>query len=274
MKSTTIGERAQFASIALLVAEEAGAFVSAGYRTRPQADTKGQRTDLVTEYDRASESVLCARLASLAPGVPIVAEEAAVNVSLAERQGLVWYVDPLDGTTNFVHGHPFWSISVGLFDADEPIAGAVVAPALNLRWSGWVGEPGARPGEARRNGKRCTVSPTPHLEQALVATGFPADRTMAPANNFHSFMSVKHVARGVRRCGSAAIDLCMVADGTYDGYWERKLSIWDVAAGSAIVLAGGGQVTALDGGTPRYHVGHIVASNTLVHTELVEAINA
>jgi len=211
----------------------------------------------------------------------VIGEERSLTSStVAERKGLVWYVDPLDGTTNFVHGHPFWSISVGLFDSDEPIAGAVVAPSLGLRWTGWVGDPEgslgrpAKLGEARRNGHRCVVSGTPHLEQALVATGFPPIRTLAPANNFHSFMSVKHVARGVRRCGSAAIDLCMVADGTYDAYWERKLSIWDVAAGSAIVLAARGHVTSLDGGAPNYHVGHVVASNNLIHEELVEAINA
>jgi myo-inositol-1(or 4)-monophosphatase len=281
MKSTTTGERSQFAAIALLVAEEAGALVSAGYRSRPVASAKSHIADLVTEFDRASEDILAARLGSLAPGIPVVGEERSeIEMAVFDRHGLVWYVDPLDGTTNFIHGHPCWSISVGLFDAGEPIAGAVVAPALGLRWSGWVGDPAnvsgrpARLGEARRNGKPCTVSPTPHLEQALVSTGFPPGRTMAPHNNFHSFMSVTHVARGVRRCGSAAIDLCMVADGTYDGYWERKLSIWDVAAGGAVVLAARGQVTALDGGAPNYHVGHIVASNGLVHAELVEAINA
>ncbi len=280
MKSTTTGERAQFAAIAQLVAEEAGALVSAGFRSRPPVESKG-RADLVTEFDRASEDMLTQRLGSLAPGIPVVGEERGEGFSpMALRGGLVWYVDPLDGTTNFVHGHPFWSISVGLFDGDEPIAGAVVAPALGLRWSGWVGEPlsttgrQGRPGEARRNGHRCGVSPTPRLEDALVATGFPPVRNIAPANNFHAFMSVKHVVQGVRRCGSAAIDLCMVADGTYDGYWERKLNIWDVAAGCAVVLAARGRITALDGGLPNYHEGHIAVSNGLLHDALVEAINA
>jgi myo-inositol-1(or 4)-monophosphatase len=282
MKSTTAAERAQFAAIALLVAEEAGALVSAGFRSRPTAQLKGAR-DLVTEFDRASEDMLTMRLSSLAPGIPVIGEERGgegSGVGSAEAKGLVWYVDPLDGTTNFVHGHPFWSIAVGLMDGDEPIAGAVVAPALGLRWSGWVGDPAgstgrpARPGEARRNGQRCVVSQTATLGDALVATGFPPVRTLAPANNFHSFMSVKHVAQGVRRCGSAAIDLCMVADGTYDGYWERRLHIWDVAAGSALVLAARGRITALDGGPPDYHIGHIVVSNGLIHDALVEAVNA
>lgn len=280
MKSTTSAERAQFAAIALLVAEEAGALVSAGFRSRPTAELKG-KSDLVTEFDRASEDMLVMRLSSLAPGIPVVGEERGESsANASNRAGLIWYVDPLDGTTNFVHGHPFWSISVGLMDGDEPIAGAVVAPALALRWSGWVGDPVSqtgrpgRSGEARRNGQRCGVSATAKLEDALLATGFPPVRTLAPANNFHSFMSVKHVAQGVRRCGSAAIDLCFVADGTYDGYWERKLHIWDVAAGSALVLAARGRVTALDGGAPNYHAGHLIASNGHVHEALVEAINA
>ncbi|UQA61590.1 inositol monophosphatase family protein [Polyangium aurulentum] len=280
MKSTSAAERAQFAAIALLVAEEAGALVSAGFRSRPVAELKG-KSDLVTQFDRASEDMLVARLSSLAPGIPVVGEERGESSSNASnRAGLIWYVDPLDGTTNFVHGHPFWSIAVGLMDGDEPIAGAVVAPALGLRWSGWVGDPVSavgrpgRPGEARRNGQRCGVSATAKIEDALLATGFPPVRTHAPTNNFHSFMSVKHVAQAVRRCGSAAIDLCMVADGTYDGYWERKLHIWDVAAGSALVLAARGRITALDGSAPNYHVGHIVASNGLIHDALVEAVNA
>jgi len=275
-----MGERAQFAAIALLVAEEAGALVSAGFRSHPPVEEKG-RADLVTEFDRASEDMLTLRLGSLAPGIPIVGEERGDGFApMSVRSGLVWYVDPLDGTTNFVHGHPFWSISVGLFDGDEPVVGAVVAPALGLRWSGWVGEPvsGAgrpgRAGEARRNGQRCGVSQTSELSQSLIATGFPPVRNIAPANNFHSFMSVKRAAQGVRRCGSAAIDLCMVADGTYDAYWERRLHIWDVAAGAALVLAARGRITALDGGAPCYHEGHIVASNGLVHDAVVEAVNA
>jgi myo-inositol-1(or 4)-monophosphatase len=280
MKSTTAAERAQFAAIALLVAEEAGALVSAGFRTRPAAEQKG-KSDLVTAFDRASEEMIVARLLSLAPGIPVVGEEGhASGSNPAQRAGLVWYVDPLDGTTNFVHGHPFWCVSVGLMDGDEPVAGAVVAPALGLRWSGWVGDPpGAagrpgRAGEARRNGQRCGVSATAKIEDALIATGFPPIRSHAPANNFHSFMAVKQVAQGVRRCGSAAIDLCMVADGTYDAYWERRLHTWDVAAGGAVLLAARGRITALDGAAPNYHMGHIVASNGLLHESVVAAVNA
>ncbi len=277
---TSGSQRADFAAMALLVAEEAAALVCAGYRSRPRPDKKG-RHDLVTEFDRASEDLLVARLASLSPGIPVVGEEASTQGTRAQP-GLVWYVDPLDGTTNFVHGHPFWCVAVGLMEDDRPAAGAVVAPLLGVRWQGHV-DPGAharltpdgpRAGTAQRNGAPCAASATTALDDALVATGFPAIRDRAPHNNFDSFIAVKRAAQAVRRCGSAAIDLCMVADGTYDAYWERSLHVWDAAAASAIVLGAGGAITALDGGPPDYHVGNLVASNGLLHRALLETLGA
>ncbi len=264
-------ERADFAAMALLVAEEAAQLVAAGHRSRP-VPTEKARHDLVTEFDRASEALLLARLASLAPGIPVIAEETAA--ARAHREGLVFCVDPLDGTTNFVHGHPFWCVSVGLMEDDEPIAGAVVAPILGVRWRGVapLERVERRVSTSLRNDVPCTVSATSDLGHALVGTGFPAQRERAPENNFDSFLSVKRAAQGVRRCGSAAIDLCMVADGTYDAYWERALHVWDVAAGSAIVLGAGGSVSALDGGRPDYYVGNLVASNGLLHASVVTRI--
>jgi len=265
-----VSDRGELAAVALLVAEEAAAVVAAGYRSRPRPDQKG-RHDLVTEFDRRSEELLVARLASLAPGIPVVGEEATAAGETERRAGLVWYVDPLDGTTNFVHGHPFWCVSVGLMEDERAVAGAVVAPSLSLRWAGWL--PGAGgTAVATRNGAPCAVSATARLEDALVGTGFPPQRDRAPDDNFDSFRAVKRAAQAVRRCGSAAIDLCLVADGTYDGYWERRLHAWDTVAGSAMVVAAGGVVTALDGGPPDLHVGHVVASNGLVHREIVEAL--
>jgi myo-inositol-1(or 4)-monophosphatase len=108
----------------------------------------------------------------------------------------------------------------------------------------------------------------------LVATGFPAARGRAPDNNFDAFIAVKKVVQGVRRCGAAAIDLCMVADGTYDGYWERSLHAWDTVGASAVVLGAGGVVTALDGGVPDHHAGHVAASNGLLHQALLATIGA
>lgn len=264
----TIGltELAELSKVATTVAIEAGAVLTEGYRSRPQADEKG-RADLVTEFDRRSEELVKLRLAQLTPEITVIGEES----SRGERpRGLVWYVDPLDGTTNFVHGHPFFAVAIGLMLDDEPVAGAVVAPALALRWRAF--RSAADRGEALRNEEHCEVSPVRSLAKALLGTGFPGDRSASPANNFGSFVEVKRAAQAVRRCGAAAIDLCFVADGTYEGFWERRLQTWDVCAASAMVLAAGGRVTALDGGPVRYHAGHICASNGKVHDALVEAI--
>jgi myo-inositol-1(or 4)-monophosphatase len=263
-----LAELAELSRVALAVADEGAAILAAGYRSRPRADEKG-RADLVTEFDRRSEEHLLARLAALAPEIPVIGEETSGE---GRPPGFVWYVDPLDGTTNFVHGHPFFAVSVGLMCDDEPVAGAVVAPVLGVRWRAFRSPSDG--GEAYRDEERCHVSPIAAISKAMFATGFPGNRDVSPANNFGSFIEVKRAAQAVRRCGSAAIDLCFVADGTYEGFWERRLQTWDVCAGSAAVLAAGGRVTAIDGAPPRYHAGPICASNGKVHDALVAAIQA
>ncbi len=251
----------RLAELALRVAREAGALAARGYRQRPEVQLKG-RTDLVTEYDHASERLVRQRLAELRPDGAVLGEEQGGQ----QQAGLVWCVDPIDGTTNFVHGHPFWCVSLGALVDGAPVAGAVVAPALGLEWLGAVGE------GAWRNAERCEVSATEQLERALVATGFPQARDRAPDNNFDAFVRVKQRVQGVRRCGSAALDLCLVADGTYDAYWERALQLWDVAAGAALVLAAGGRLTSLSGGAPALERGHLVASNGRLHEPLVSLV--
>lgn len=249
-----------YASLALEVAIEAASLLTSGYRKRPTPTEKAKR-DLVTEFDLGSEAIIRARLAAATPDLGLVAEEGG-----GELKPVCWFCDPLDGTTNFVHGHPFWCVSIGLLADGQPVAGAVVAPALGVTWVGYQGGP------ALREGQPCRVSETDDLEHALVATGFPPDRQTAPGNNLDTFVRVKKVVRGVRRCGSAALDLCFVADGTYDAYWERRLNAWDVAAGAAIVLAAGGKLSALDGAPVNLHTGHLIASNGRVHGGLQRLI--
>ncbi len=249
----------QLARIALEVAQEAAVLVLRGYRTAPASAEKA-RHDLVTEFDLQSERLLRQRLGQRTPELALVGEEQG-----GEASGPTWYCDPIDGTTNFVHGHPFFCVSVGLMERGVPLLGAVVAPALGTRWHGFVG------GGAFRDGVPCRVSATAALDQALLATGFhPKSQRRAPDDNLGSFGALLPDAQGIRRCGSAALDLCMVADGTYDAYWERALNAWDVAAGAALVLAAGGRLSDLRGGPSDLTVGHIVASNGHVHQAVLD----
>jgi myo-inositol-1(or 4)-monophosphatase len=251
--------------IALTAAREAGALVKAAWRKHPAAEHKG-RTDLVTRFDRESETLLNARLSAATP-YPIVGEEHG-GERAAGSDALTWYVDPIDGTTNFVHGHPFWCVSVGLLAGARPVLGAVVAPSLGTEWVA------VADGVATRNGERCRVSHVSCLEDALLATGFPYDRHTSPENNFDAFVAIKKKCQAVRRCGSAALDLCLVADGTYDGYWENKLKVWDVAAGAALVVAAGGRVSDYVGDRADLTAGQVVATNGRVHDALVAELGA
>lgn len=251
----------QLTRVALDVAEEAAAFVAQAYRTGVRADEKA-RSDLVTRYDLESEQLIRARLHERTPELPVVGEEEG-----GRAEGPTWFCDPIDGTTNFVHGHPFFCVSLGLLDGAQPLLGAVVAPALDVRWYGAVGR------GAFRNGEPCKVSDRSALSDALLATGFhPRSQGSPPHDNVGSFATLLPATRGIRRCGSAAIDACMVADGTYDAYWERLLSTWDIAGGAAITLAAGGRLSNLRGGAPDLSVGHVLLSNGLVHEAVLQLL--
>ncbi len=246
----------------VVIAREAGALLLRGHRTGTHVDYKGE-IDLVTEFDRSSEALIRTRVAREFPEWDVVAEEAGGTVR-GDRP--VLYADPLDGTTNYAHGHPFFAVSLGVMESSGAILGVVFAPAL-----GWIHAGGPGLG-ATRNGIPCRVSATAALDRALLATGFPYDRRTSPENNFVEFIALKKRAQGVRRCGAASLDLCMVADGTYDGYWEQKLQPWDLAAGAAIVLGAGGTVTSYDGGPADARTGSLIASNGAIHDELRRAV--
>jgi myo-inositol-1(or 4)-monophosphatase len=143
----------------------------------------------------------------------------------------------------------------------------IVAPALGIEYTGVVG------GSATRGGEPCAVSSVAELESAMLATGFPYDRAVSRANNFDAFVAIKRKTQAVRRCGSAALDLCLVADGTYDGYWEQKVKPWDVAGGSAVVLAAGGRITDYEGRPAPVTHGAIVATNGRVHDAIVHELS-
>ena len=251
---------------ALPIARDASDVVRAGFRKHPPVERKKARTDLVTEFDRASETLIRARLGAATPH-PVIGEEEGGTWDPAAP---TFFIDPLDGTTNFVHGHPFWCVSIGLVERGEAVLGVVVAPMLGLEWWGLVSEDAGAVAIRQRFGdppEACAVSATTRLEDALLATGFPYDRR-GPDNNFDAFFAIKMRCQAVRRCGSAAIDLCLVGDGTYDGYWEQKLKPWDIAGGSAVVRAAGGLVTDYDGAAATVTSGRAVAANATLHAAL------
>jgi len=256
----------QLTSIALEAAREAAAGVLRGYRSRPAVGRKRSDADLVTRFDLESEQLLRRVLHERLPHIPIVGEEQGGEAD--ERP--TWFCDPIDGTTNFAHGHPFFAVSVGLLQRGVPLAGVVVAPALQCEWHGYVAHAGA-PAAVFRNGVACSVSGTSELSDALVATGFSpvAAQHGPPEDNLQAHSRVAPRVRGTRRCGAAALDLCLVADGTYDAYWERQLSPWDIAAGAALVLAAGGRITNLTGGPVDLNSGYLLASNARVHADLL-----
>ena len=224
---------------------------------------KGNPRDLVTEWDLRSEETIRAVLAERAPGIAILGEEGGQSGETGSG-AMRWLVDPIDGTVNFAHGLPIWSISIGLEDAEHrPIVGVVAAPAL-----GWWFEATAG-GGARDERGPLRVSAVARLDDALLTTGFPYDRATNPDNNFASWDHFQRVAGACRRLGCASIDLCLVARGVMDGYWERRLKPWDIAAGALVVAEAGGTVTNTRGGPFDPHSGEVLASNGAIHSELI-----
>ncbi|HJK94483.1 MAG TPA: inositol monophosphatase family protein, partial [Polyangiaceae bacterium LLY-WYZ-15_(1-7)] len=233
----------------LAIAEDAATLVLAGFRDLDAVEKKGT-IDLVTEYDLKAEARIRERLAAAFPDDQIVGEEGEDGAVDPARP--VWYVDPIDGTTNFAHGHPFFSVSIARFAEGRAQVGVVAAPALGVVWAAAEGL------GATRNGALCRVSERATLEDALCATGFPYDRWTAEDDNLREHRAFLKRTRGIRRCGSAAIDLCLVADGTYDLYWEQRLSPWDMAAGACLVAEAGGTLTDYDGGPADPRTGRLV----------------
>ena len=237
---------------------------------RPQeVRGKSNPRDLVTEWDQRSEELIRRVLDERAPGIPVLGEEGGAPG--ADRSGngsQRWLVDPIDGTVNFAHGLPIWSISIALEDAGAPVVGVVVAPLL-----GWWFEATAGGGAHDGNGGPLRASTTPRLDQALLSTGFPYDRATNPENNFAEWEHMQRHAGACRRLGSASLDLCMVACGWLDGYWERQLNPWDVAAGALIAREAGATVTGLTGAPFDIHRGDVVAANDAIHGELVAELS-
>ena len=241
------------------LARRAGDLLLAHYRPlgRQEADRKGEETrNLVTKADRASEELIVGEIRRAYPDDAIAAEEGGETAGDPDR---VWHVDPLDGTVNFTHGHPFFAVSIGFVERGEPTLGAVHVPLLAETFAGEVGK------GAAMNGEPIRVSETTELIESLLATGFAYGRNELPDHNVDNFARLVFEARGIRRAGAAAVDLAFVAAGRLDGFWELHLSSWDVAAGAAILRAAGGTVTDFRGGEDFLTGRNIVATNGRIH---------
>lgn len=219
--------------------------------------------DIVTETDINCEELIVDRILEAFPNDCIVTEERNVINPNANRK---WIIDPLDGTTNFSHRFPFCAVSIGLEIDGEIRYGVVNAPILKEVF--WAEK---RKG-AFLNGKQIHVSQTDEISNCLVATGFPYDRWQFADFYIREYLVFMKRCQGVRRAGAAAIDLCYVACGRLDGFFERKLKPWDMAAGSLIINEAGGKITQFDGSDWQYSDQTILASNCLIHDEMVEIL--
>ena len=225
---------------------------------------KGRPGDLVTEADKLAEAAILEVIRRYFPEHSILAEESGQFGSLDGEY--LWAIDPLDGTTNYAHQYPFSAASIGLLINGVPAVGAIFDPFHQDLYRGAIGI------GATCNDQPIHVSKTDKLAQSLLVTGFAYDRRETADNNYQEFCYLTHITQGVRRAGAASLDLAYVACGRLDGYWERGLSPWDLAAGVAILEAAGGTVTAYDRTNFDLGSGRILATNGLVHGELSQEL--
>jgi myo-inositol-1(or 4)-monophosphatase len=227
-------------------------------------ESKSSSIDLVTRLDLEAQEIIQEGLQRHFPGEEIVAEEGGGERSA--RPGRVWLVDPLDGTTNFVHGIPLFSVSIARVDAGVPDLGAIFAPVLREFY--WA----RRGGGAQRQTQTLRVTSRSRLDEALLVSGFPYDIRTREHTNLEEWSHLARRCRGLRRSGSAALDLAWVAAGRYDGYWEYRLAPWDLAAGALMVQEAGGRLTDPQGGGEFLWTGNVVATNGLLHDRLLREL--
>lgn len=249
---------------AFRAAKEAGAILKERLGKVARVDYKSA-FNLVTDVDRASEEKVVEILTDTFPEYGILGEEGGERLPGKLRR---WLIDPLDGTTNYAHSYPFFNVSIGLEENGRVLVGVVYNPiADELFWA-------VRGQGAWLNDRRISVSSVSSLGESLLATGFPPDSKATRENNMQEFVALTDLSHGVRRDGSAALDLCFVAAGRLDGFWEGGLSPWDVAAGSLIVEEAGGRVSNLAGGPLDIHSGDILSTNNLIHDAVAERLAA
>ena len=261
MAGLSAAEREHARAVALEAARAAGELLMGylGRLDRARIGTKSAARDLVTEADLAAERCLVERLRAAFPGHAIESEEEVRDADSARPR---WFLDPLDGTVNFVHGLPCFAVSLGLYAGGQPEVAVVHAPRLAETFHA------VRGGGAFLGDTRLAVSPCAALGEAILATGFPYRRNELSPNNLENWNALFLEVRDLRRMGSAALDLACVAAGRVDGFWELYLAPHDVAAGALLVREAGGRVTDLDGGEDWLRGGHLLAAGPALHAVL------
>lgn len=272
---STSGEKelTEILSAAITIARGAGAILREGLAAieanrGTRLTFKTTDIDPVTEYDVRSEKYIVGELQRLFPTHRIVGEEGgsyARKSGTAQAHDYLWQIDPLDGTVNFAHGFSVFCVSMGLVIDGEPAVGVVYNPAYDELYAA------ARGHGATLNGKPLRVSITPTLKRSLLVTGFPYD-THIHDTNLAEFVGFQHTSQAVRRFGSAALDMCFVAAGQMDGYWEMSIKAHDIAAAIIIVREAGGTVTDFDGAQTMLASGYCVASNGLIHQPMLDVL--
>ncbi len=255
-------ETATFLKVAVEAAREAGLMLKENLDASREIIYKGE-VDLVTNFDNRSQEMIFARLSKDFPDHDFVAEEGLVRKKGDDYR---WIFDPLDGTTNYAHGFPFFSVSIALEFKGRIICGVVYDPVRDETFSGAWG------GGAFLNGRGIRVSAIDDLDKSLLATGFPYDLRESDENNIAHFNNFVVRAQAIRRCGSAALDLCYVACGRFDGFWELKLKPWDVAAASLIVQEAGGHLSDFE--NQEFHINsqETLGTNGLIHQQMLDVL--
>jgi myo-inositol-1(or 4)-monophosphatase len=252
-----------FMKVAVDAARRAGRLLEDNWQKAKTIEIKTDIVDLVTNVDKASDALITGLLRSRFPDHQIIAEESAVS---GKPSAYRWYIDPIDGTTNFAHSFPHFAVSIGLMHESRMIVGVVYDPIKDELFCA------ARGNGATLNNPPSHVSPTPTLDQSLVLTGFPYDRRKRSEYYLRFYQAFMIRTQGVRRVGSASLDLCYVACGRADAFWEWRLHPWDTAAGSLIVEEAGGTMSGFTGQPFDITGEQTLASNGLLHQEMLDVL--
>ena len=245
------------------VAQTAGEIIREGFGKNFQIEYKTNEKNLVTEIDKKSEKEILEFISKKYPSHNILTEESGEHKKDSEY---LWVVDPLDGTTNFAHGLPIFSVSIGVMKKNEIVAGVVYDVMQNIVYSAEKGS------GAFANGNKINVNSNDNLGLSVLVTGFPYNVAENPDYAFERFTTLTKKARAVRRLGSAAIDLCYVAKGVFDAFWEVSLHPWDICAGKLILEEAGGLITDFNGNETNIFTKQLLASNKKVHQQMIDAL--